>query len=249
MYFIAGIKFYYRKHQKILRKFKRKYNIRPLHYNFGSGYESEKLLLGIFPAWFAPRQQDWPKNLVLTDFLLFSDSNCSNDVNRFIAENEEYVVVMSGSMSSFSEHTTEVFLEFYRMRCIPIIFVGNFQETKIDGVIFVKNIDLGYLLKGAKMIVHQGGIGTTGHAINSGVPQIVLPHCFDQFDNAKRVRDLGVGDFILPSNLNISSFLPVFDSLLLRYKWSNLNEKYAGRTNSDAAVNRIVDMLILEHSA
>jgi UDP:flavonoid glycosyltransferase YjiC (YdhE family) len=41
--------------------------------------------------------------------------------------------------------------------------------------------------------VHHGGIGTTGQALRSGRPQLLVPHAHDQFDNAARCERLGVG--------------------------------------------------------
>jgi rhamnosyltransferase subunit B len=45
----------------------------------------------------------------------------------------------------------------------------------------------------AAAIVHQGGIGTTGQALRSGVPQLVAAVSHDQPDNGERVRRLGAG--------------------------------------------------------
>lgn len=45
----------------------------------------------------------------------------------------------------------------------------------------------------AAAIVHHGGIGTVGQALRAGRPQLVCPFWGDQFDNAERVRRLGVG--------------------------------------------------------
>ena len=54
------------------------------------------------------------------------------------------------------------------------------------------------LMPRSAALVHHGGIGTTAEALRAAVPQLVLPWAFDQFDNAQRVRSLGVG-LTLPS--------------------------------------------------
>jgi UDP:flavonoid glycosyltransferase YjiC (YdhE family) len=46
-------------------------------------------------------------------------------------------------------------------------------------------------------VIHHGGIGTSGQALNSGVPQLVLPLGYDRGDNAVRLKQLGVADFLL----------------------------------------------------
>ncbi len=44
----------------------------------------------------------------------------------------------------------------------------------------------------ALAIVHHGGIGTSGQALRAGAPQLVTPYLGDQYDNAERLRRLGV---------------------------------------------------------
>jgi UDP:flavonoid glycosyltransferase YjiC (YdhE family) len=44
----------------------------------------------------------------------------------------------------------------------------------------------------AAAIVHQGGVGTTGQAMRSGRPMLVMPYAHDQPDNAERVTRLGI---------------------------------------------------------
>ena len=41
-------------------------------------------------------------------------------------------------------------------------------------------------------MVHHGGIGTCAQALRAGIPQLVLPWGVDQFDNALRLKKLGV---------------------------------------------------------
>lgn len=49
------------------------------------------------------------------------------------------------------------------------------------------------LLPKCAAIVHHGGIGTTSAALSAGIPQLIRPMAYDQFDNADRVRSLGCG--------------------------------------------------------
>ena len=48
----------------------------------------------------------------------------------------------------------------------------------------------------AACIVHQGGVGTTGQALRSGRPQIIVPFSHDQPDNAARCRRSGLAETI-----------------------------------------------------
>ena len=42
------------------------------------------------------------------------------------------------------------------------------------------------------VIVHQGGVGTTGQALRAGRPMLIVPFGQDQPDNARRCVRLGV---------------------------------------------------------
>ena len=44
----------------------------------------------------------------------------------------------------------------------------------------------------AAVNIHHGGIGTSAQALRAGLPQLVRPQAYDQFDNARRLIDLGV---------------------------------------------------------
>jgi rhamnosyltransferase subunit B len=44
----------------------------------------------------------------------------------------------------------------------------------------------------AALVLHHGGAGTSGQALRAGKPQIVTPMMGDQFDNAQRLKRLGV---------------------------------------------------------
>jgi UDP:flavonoid glycosyltransferase YjiC (YdhE family) len=50
----------------------------------------------------------------------------------------------------------------------------------------------------AAAIVHQGGVGTTGQALRSGRPTLIVPHAHDQRDNAFRVMRLGAARVLYP---------------------------------------------------
>jgi UDP:flavonoid glycosyltransferase YjiC (YdhE family) len=42
------------------------------------------------------------------------------------------------------------------------------------------------------VVVHAGGIGTSGLAMRSGRPMLVVPYAHDQPDNAERLARLGI---------------------------------------------------------
>ncbi len=54
-------------------------------------------------------------------------------------------------------------------------------------------INYGQVLPRCSAIVHHGGAGTTAEGLRAGIPAIVVPFGHDQFDNAQRLKVLGIG--------------------------------------------------------
>jgi rhamnosyltransferase subunit B len=61
----------------------------------------------------------------------------------------------------------------------PDAFVGSYLRHSV-------------LFPRAGMVVHHGGVGTSGQALKAGRPQLVTPYLGDQHDNAARLKRLGV---------------------------------------------------------
>ena len=77
-----------------------------------------------------------------------------------------------------------------------VIFVGknagHRPASLPDGVIACDYAPFSELYPRAAAIVHAGGVGTTGLAMHSGRPMLVVPYAHDQFDNAARVARVGI---------------------------------------------------------
>ena len=48
------------------------------------------------------------------------------------------------------------------------------------------------VLNRCSAFVHHGGIGSLSQGLRAGVPQLIRPMAFDQFDNGRRAADLNV---------------------------------------------------------
>lgn len=75
---------------------------------------------------------------------------------------------------------------------------GNRLPALPDGVAAFDYAPFSELFPRAAGIVHPGGIGTTGLAMRSGRPMLVVPYAHDQPDNAERLTRLGIARTILP---------------------------------------------------
>lgn len=82
-----------------------------------------------------------------------------------------------------------------------ILLTGDADQALADKDILVRAyLPHSKVFSRCAAIVQHGGIGSTGQALASGKPQLVVPHMGDQWDNGERVRRLGVAQ-VLPSKL------------------------------------------------
>jgi rhamnosyltransferase subunit B len=70
---------------------------------------------------------------------------------------------------------------------------AQLPEHLPTGVCWQRYAPLAKVMPHVSAAVHHGGVGTMAEAFRAGVPQVVTPFAWDQFDNGARVVDLGVG--------------------------------------------------------
>src|SRR5262249_32038570 len=69
---------------------------------------------------------------------------------------------------------------------------GNRLSTLPDQMTAFDFAPFSELFPRAAIIVHHGGIGTTGLAMRAGRPMLIMPSAWDQPDHAERVTRLGI---------------------------------------------------------
>lgn len=171
------------------------------HSIFGEWMHSPDAGCALFPDWFAKAAGDWPAQVVQTGFPLFENDTQSVLDPRLAAlldSGARPVVFTAGTAARDAD-------EFFRQAAsacaqlgIPGVLVGHGAADAVGplppGVTTYDQVPFHRLLPESSAIVHHGGIGTIAQALKAGIPQLVLPRAYDQFDNGLRVRALGVGD-------------------------------------------------------
>lgn len=148
-------------------------------------------------------------------------------IEEFLAAGPPPVYVGFGSMpDTRAEATSALVLAAARVADVRLVLGAGWARLKAaaDDVLTVDDVAHGVLFPRLAAIVHHGGAGTAHAAARAGVPQIVVPHGFDQFDWGRRIEQLGSGTFsrcALPVPLEIGSCprftpIPVLDGLLVR---------------------------------
>lgn len=172
----------------------------------GAWLHQADLTLGMFPPWFAPPQVDWPAGLVCTGFPLYDNGEAHPlppSLEAFLAAGEPPVGFTSGTANATSHGffaASAAACELSGRRGLLITQAAEQLPARLPpGVLHVPYAPFSQLLPHLAAFVHHGGAGTTSQALRAGVPQLVRPMAYDQFDNAHHVQRLGVGERVLPA--------------------------------------------------
>jgi len=155
-------------------------------------------VLGLFPEWFVPRPPDWPSQFVYGGFTVF-DQGVSGEVPAELGQPGDPMVIFAAG--SAGQAAAAFFRDAVSVSAgqpwRAVILTGegsNWTRRALPPNVYCYNyVPLSQLLPRSAVIVHHGGFGTISIALGAAVPQIVIPFGHDQFDNAVRIEQLGVG--------------------------------------------------------
>jgi UDP:flavonoid glycosyltransferase YjiC (YdhE family) len=189
------------------------------------GQFSPHLNLALFSPVLARPQPDWPPHTVVTGFPLLADPEMdaaeSDRLEAFLAAGAAPIVFTLGTTA-----VNDVG-DFFRISraaaelvgARAILLVGKDPRNQPRGplpatVLALRYVPFALLLPRAALTVHQGGVGTTGQALRSGRPQVVVPFANDQPDNAARVHRLGVGLVLSRHNYTVATVSAILRRVL-----------------------------------
>jgi len=166
------------------------------------GQHSPTLVLALFSKVMAQLQPDFPANTLVTGFPFYDRSDgqeAPNEVLKFLDDGEPPILFTLGSSlvwiaKDFYRVSIEAAQKLGKRALLLIGDKRNLPQTKLpDGIAAFDYAPHRLVMPRASVIVHQGGIGTTGQALRSGRPMLIVPFGQDQPDNARRCVRLGVG--------------------------------------------------------
>lgn len=204
-----------------LNALRAEHGLPPLERLFDRWMHQADLTLGMFPAWFAPPQPDWPTGLPLCGFPLYDhggDAPLPPAVERFLAAGAAPVAFTAGTANASSHDFFEASVRACQLSGRRGLLLtqdaAQLPATLPPQVVHFDYVPFKALLPRLAALVHHGGIGTTSQALRAGVPQLVRPMGFDQFDNARRVLALGVGRQLLPRRYRPAAVAKALDALV-----------------------------------
>lgn len=169
----------------------------PGHPRFEGMYSDRLNLLMTSPLLVAP-QPDWPKNTFLTGFTWFEPDFMKGEekslkLAQFIASGPPPVIFAPGGgkrtqPGQFFADSIKA-CELLGMRAILVAARRFHAELpQSPNVLVTEYLPYSELLGGACAIVHSAGIGAIGWSLRFGMPSLLVPSSWDQYDNAHRAQ-------------------------------------------------------------
>lgn len=170
-------------------------NLPPIRRILDQWWLSPDRILAMYPKWYAPATEAFAPRLSHCGFPL-----ADNGGLEFTKPTDHPIAFTSGT----AHHHCREFFQAACNSCVELGYSGlllsshegNFPESLPACVSTLSYASFRELLPECKAIVHHGGIGTTSQALAAGIPQVIRPLAFDQFDNAQRIEKLNCGRWL-----------------------------------------------------
>ena len=216
------------------------------------GQHSPTCVLALFSKLLAQIQPDFPANTIITGFPFYDrkdEQPPSPELFRFLDEGEPPVLFTLGSSlvwiaKDFYRVSLEVAQKLERRALLLIGDKRNLPQTKLpDGIAAFDYAPHSLVMPRASVIVHQGGIGTTGQALRAGQPMLIVPYGQDQPDNARRCVRLGVARALSPARFTVTRVVSELSELLDNPTYREQAAKVGQRVREENGTKRACDAI------
>lgn len=224
------------------------------------GAASTYLNLGMYSRLLGEVQPDFPPNTLLTGFVLFDQDlthqELSPALQDFLGSGEPPVVFTLGSTCVMKHgRLFDLFHEVAsKAGSRAVVLTGKINYERYRGrssgkVFFEDYAPFSKLFPHASCIVHQGGIGTTGQAMHSGKPMVILPEVNDQHDNLERVKRLGIAKGIQMKRVNGWRLRSAIETILADGAYSDRAARVSRQVRGESGVKAAADAIekLLDH--
>jgi rhamnosyltransferase subunit B len=179
----------------------------PLGDPFHRGQHAPQGVLALFSPLLGQAPPDWPPQVVVTGSARYAQPAAPDPVLQAFLDAGPAPLVFT--LGSAAVHANASFLHesaraTRQLDQRAVLLTGSAEmraRMPSDFPASIHCVDYAAhaaLFPRASVIVHHGGIGTSSEALRAGRPMLVVPHGFDQPDNAARLWRLGVAE-VLPA--------------------------------------------------
>jgi rhamnosyltransferase subunit B len=207
--------------------------------------------LALFARVFGDVQPDWPARTTVTGFPFFNRAiPMPPALAAFLDAGDPPVVFTLGSAAVNTAGTFfhESAAAVAALGCRAVLIVGPNPQNRPGGlpptVMAVESAPHDQLFPRASVVVHQGGVGTTGQAIRGGRPQLVVPFAHDQPDNAFRVSRLGIGRVVYPTRYKAARVTRELRALLAGSSYAAAGDAVGRQVRAENGAGAAVDAIL-----
>lgn len=221
---------------------------------FFHGQFSPQCNLVMFSPVLGRPQPDWPVNSHQIGFCFYDKLSGSSvlppEIEAFLKDGAPPIVFTLGSTAVMNagDFYQESILAAQILGRRAILLTGRDERyLKLPGlnnkIIACPYAPYSELLPHASVIVHQGGVGTTGQVLRSGHPSLVVPWGQDQDDNAYRLCNLGVARTISKKAYRARLAAKELDHLLTDTSYATKARETAGIINAENGPSNACDAI------
>jgi len=233
-----------------LNEFRATLGLEPVDRVMHRWMHSPQLVIAFFPEWFAAVQPDWPANTHAVGFPLWDGEGEPaplEEAEEFLNAGAAPVIFTPGSAGSTMHRFFRESVEAARRLGLRAMLVTNYPE-QIPPNLPADIRVFGYLpfsqvLPRAALLVHHGGIGTLAQGIKAGIPHLVVPNGYDQFDSGWRIEKMGLGSSIPQTRYRARRVARTIRAILGDGNGAERRKEYASRIDGELAIARACDLI------
>lgn len=215
------------------------------------GQHSPKLILALFSKLFGRPQPDWPKQTRTTGFCFYDGRNerpMPVEVTAFLDSGPPPIVFTLGSSAvwvarDFFKQSIEAAHRLRRRAILLIGDPGNLNAELPDDMIAADYAPYQMLLPRACAVVHHGGVGTTAQGLLAGVPTLIVPFAFDQFDNADHARRMGTSLTLYRKHYNATAAAKELGELLSKEGYAESAKQVSEHLKHENGAGQAADLI------
>jgi UDP:flavonoid glycosyltransferase YjiC (YdhE family) len=206
-----------------VRKFRKEIGLAPGEHPVFEAQHSPRRVLAMFSNVMAKLQPDHPSNTIITGFPFYDRDQAeapAREVMGFMEGGEPPILFTLGSAAvrvgdEFYRTSIEVAKQLNRRALLLVSESSSLLRTNLpNGIKAIAYAPHSLVMPCSSVVVHQAGVGTTGQALRSGRPMLIVPHGQDQPDNARRCEELGVALVVPEKRYNVSNAVAKLRRLL-----------------------------------
>lgn len=254
-WWLLDVFFIDRVYGKPLNALRKRLGLKPIRRMCNTWMYSADVQLGLFPAWFAQTQADWPAHLQKTGFPLFDagDGTLPRQVKDFLEAGEKPIAFATGTFNTNFNDFFDASIKACRQLGKRAMLISPTQEhisrSLPEGIAHFSYVPFGALMPHLAAFVHHGGIGSLAQAMAAGIPQLIRPMIGDQFDNAQRITGLGIAKEVLPKDYTPGNAAKALSELVDNPVYKQNALRYAALLEKENGINNACDAILQKFDA